>query len=409
MPRRVVIAGAGHAGGTAAALLRQLGHDGPITLIGQESTPPYQRPPLSKAYLEGAADIGGLQLKPEAFYAERGIELRLGEVVDDVDPDAQVVSLKGGADLAYDVLILATGSTNRPLDIAGARPGELLELRSIADADRLRAALAPGRRLLIIGGGYVGLETAASATRLGAEVAILELAPRVLARAASEEMSAALQRIHRERGVDILTGAQVTRLERSSSGQISAARLSDGRSLPCDRVLVGVGAAPCCDLARAARLDCEGGVLVDEDARTSDPNIYALGDMTVRPLPHYAGRKRRLESVPNAMEQARQAAAAILGLPRPLPEVPWFWSDQYELKLQMAGLPIDADEKVVRGSPAEGRFAVFYLKGDCVRAVEALNCPAEFMAGRRLIQAGLNVDRVRLADMGVSMKQMAAS
>jgi 3-phenylpropionate/trans-cinnamate dioxygenase ferredoxin reductase subunit len=404
---RIVIVGAGHAGGTAAALLRQWGHKGPITLVGEEPTAPYQRPPLSKAYLKDEAGVEDLKLKPDDFYAEQGVTLRLGARAEEIDRQSRLVRLKGGGELAYDQLILATGSVNRKLAFPSARPHDLHELRNIADAERLKAALGPGRRLVIIGGGYIGLEAAASARALGAQATVIELAPRVLARVACEELSAFFEAYHRARGVEILTGAEVSDLVHGQGGRLEGVRLTDGRDIACDAVLVGVGAAPASELAMACGLECQGGIVVDETALTSDPFIYAIGDVTVRPMPLYGGRRHRLESVPGALEQARQAAAAILGRPAPAPEAPWFWSDQYDVKLQIAGLPFDADARVIRGSVESGKFALFHLKGERLLAVEAVNSPAEFMAGRQLIAQGRAVDRAKLADPGVSMKAVA--
>ena len=405
---RIVIVGAGHAGGTAAALLRQQGHVGPITLIGEELVAPYQRPPLSKAYLKGETDVETLKLKPDEFYAEHDITLRLGTRAESIDRGVQTVTLKGGGDVPYDVLILATGSANRKLVIPGAAPHELHELRSLADAEQLKAVLEPGKRAVIIGGGYIGLEAAASARALGAEATIIELAPRVLARVACEELSSFFEAYHRARGVQILTGAQVEAVEHGPDGHVSGVRLADGRALACDVVLVGIGAMACAELALEAGLECSNGVVVDETARTSDPAIFAIGDATWRPMPLYGGRGHRLESVPNALEQAKQAVAAIVGRPAPQPEVPWFWSDQYDLKLQIAGVPFDSDGLVVRGDRAAAKFAIFHLKGDRLLAVEAVNAPAEFMGGRLLIGNGKAVDLAKLADVSVSMKEVAA-
>jgi 3-phenylpropionate/trans-cinnamate dioxygenase ferredoxin reductase subunit len=405
---RIVIVGAGHAGGTAAALLRQLGHDGPIVLIGEEPLVPYQRPPLSKAFLKGEADAESLKLRPDDFYAQHDITLRLSTRVQAIVRTGKRVVLEGGEEVPYDALILATGSVNRRLDLPGARPDELMELRSHADAVQLKAALGPGTRVVIIGGGYIGLEAAASARALGAEAAIVELAPRVLARVACEELSGFFEGYHRARGVEILTGAQVAAVEHGPGGRLGGVRLADGRAMACDAILIGVGARACSELAEEARLDCRNGVVVDEAARTSDPAIWAVGDVTFRPMPLYGGVSHRLESVPNALEQAKQAAASILGRPAPPAEVPWFWSDQYDLKLQIAGVPFEADDRLVRGDPGAAKFAIFHLKGELIQAVEAVNAPAEFMAGRLLIGQKKPVDRLRLADPAVSMKEVAA-
>jgi 3-phenylpropionate/trans-cinnamate dioxygenase ferredoxin reductase subunit len=405
-PGRIVIVGAGHAGGTAAALLRQNGHDGQVVLIGEEPVVPYQRPPLSKAYLKGETDAESLKLRPDGFYADQRITLRLGCRAEAIDRAEKSVSLKGGGEVPYDVLILATGSANRRLQIAGAGPHDLHELRTIADADAFKAALGPGKRLLIIGGGYIGLEAAASARALGADATVVELAPRVLARVACEPLSGFFRDYHRARGVEILTGAQVVEIRKGAGGHVESAVLADGREIACDIVLAGVGAMARSELASQAGLACEAGVVVDEQCRTSDPSIYAIGDMTWRPMPLYGGRRHRLESVPNALEQARQAVFAILGKPAPAPEVPWFWSDQYDLKLQIAGVPFESEDIVVRGDMGAARFALFHMKGDRIQAVEAVNAPPEFMAGRLLIGQGRAVDRKKLADPAVSMKEV---
>ncbi len=399
---KVLIIGAGHAGGSAAALLRQYGFEGEIVLAGEEPAAPYQRPPLSKAWLKGEAGLEDLLLRPESFYAEQAIDLRTGVTATRIDAAGKTVAFADGTVEPYDVLILATGSTARKLAVPGADRPDLLELRTLHDAERLKAALGPGRRLAVVGGGYVGLEAAASARALGAEAVVIERMDRVLARVASATLSDFFTRKHRAEGVEIVTGAEVTAFEDDG------VRLGDGRLIAADAVLVGVGALACDALARTAGLACDNGVAVDENARTSDPSIYAVGDVTHRPVPVHGGRMHRLESVPNALEQAKQAAAAIVGRPAPPPEVPWFWSDQYEVKLQIAGLPFDADRQVVRGDPdGDGGFAVFHLKGDVVVCVEAVNAPAEFMGGRQLIARATPVDAARLADPAVSMKAVA--
>jgi len=402
---KILIIGAGHAGGTAAALLRQYGHEGPVILAGEEAAPPYQRPPLSKAWLKGEADLEDLLLRPESFYAEHQIELRLGAIATAINAAEKTVDFADGTVETYDALILATGSTARKLPLPGADRPDLLELRTLADAEKLKAALAPGRRLAIVGGGYVGLEAAASARALGAEAVVIERMDRVLARVASKTLSTFFTAYHRARGVEILTGAEVSGFEDAG------VRLGDGRLIEADAILVGVGALACDALAGTAGLTCANGVVVDETARTSDPAIWAIGDVAFRPLPALGDLHHRLESVPNALEQAKQAAAAITGRNPPTPEIPWFWSDQYDLKLQIAGLPDGADRQVVRGLPdidaEQPGFAVFHLKGDRIVCVEAINAPAEFMGGRQLIARGAPVDAVLLADTAVSMKAVA--
>lgn len=408
MDARVVIVGAGHAGGSAAALLRQYGHRGPVVLIGEEAAVPYQRPPLSKAYLKGEVDLESLKLRADAFYPEHDIALKPGAAVERIDREARRVVLRDGAAEPYDVLILATGSTARTLKVPGGELAGLHHLRSLPDAEGLKAVLRDGKRLAIVGGGYIGLEVAASARSLGAEAVVIEREARVLARVASHELSDFFTGYHRGRGVEFRLGREVAALESDGSGSVNGVRLDDGETLACNAVLVGVGGLACDDLARSAGLHCDAGVVVDAAARTSDPHIFAIGDMTRRPMPLYGGRMFRLESVPNALEQAKQAACAIVGRPPPAPEVPWFWSDQYELKLQIAGVPFDAAAKVLRGAPETHSFAVFHLKDDVVVAVEAVNAPAEFMGGKQLILSGRPVSPERLADRGVSMKQVAA-
>ncbi|KQS53696.1 ferredoxin reductase [Brevundimonas sp. Leaf363] len=398
---KVLIIGAGHAGGSAAAFLRQYGFEGQIVLAGTEAAPPYQRPLLSKAWLKGEAGLEDLLLRPESFYVEQTIELRTGVTATAIDAAAKTVTFDGGAVEPYDILILATGSTLRKLPVAGGDHPDILELRTLKDAERLKAALGPGRRLAVVGGGYVGLEAAASARALGAEAVVIERMDRVLARVASETLSEFFTTEHRARGVEILTGAAVMGVAPDGVS------LSDGRVIAADAVLVGIGADACDALAATAGLTCEGGVVVDESARTSDPSIYAIGDMTRRPVPAL-DLTWRLESVPNALEQAKQVAAAIVGRAPPPAEVPWFWSDQYDLKLQIAGLPTGADRQVVRGDPAARSFGVFHLNGDRIVCVEAVNAPPEFMGGKQLIGRRTPVDGERLADPAVSMKAVAA-
>lgn len=407
----VVILGAGHAGGTAAALLRQYGFEGPITLVGEEPVPPYQRPPLSKAWLKGEADADSLALKPLEFYGEHGIAFIPSTRAVGLHRQTRTVTLSDGAVLHYDVLILATGARAIALPIPGAELEGVMFLRSAADAERLKATIGPGKRLAVVGGGYIGLEVAASGRALGAEVVVLERESRLLARVACEPLSTFFKTRHEAHGVTFELGASVTGFVGSESGgangHVTGVSLADGRTIACDAAVVGVGARPNEELAKDAGLDCARGVVVNLEARTSDPAIFAIGDVAHRPMPIY-DRMFRMESVPNALEQARQAASAITGRTPPAGEVPWQWSDQYDIKLQIAGYPFDADEILVRGDPTTGQFAVFHLKGDLVQAVEAINSPPEFMMGKQLIGARRPVAKARLADPAVSMKEVAA-
>ena len=402
----VVILGAGHAGGTLAALLRQYGHAGPVTLVGEEPIPPYQRPPLSKAWLKGEADADSLALKPLEFYAEHDIDFRPNVRAEALERSHKRVRLSDGSSLSYDLLVIATGARAIALPIPGADLGGVMFLRTAADAEQLKAAVGPGKTLAVVGGGYIGLEVAASGRALGAEVVVLERESRLLARVACEELSTFFKAYHEQHGVRFELGASVTGFEGQGS-RVAGVTLADGRTIACDAVVVGVGAQPNDEIARDAGLDCARGVVVDLEARTSDPNIFAIGDVAHRPMPIYE-RMFRMESVRNALEQAKQAAAAITGRPAPAGEVPWQWSDQYDLKLQIAGYAFDVDEILVRGDPKSGKFAVFHLKGDQVQSVEAINSPPEFMMGRMLIGNRKPVDKARLADPAVSMKEVAA-
>jgi 3-phenylpropionate/trans-cinnamate dioxygenase ferredoxin reductase component len=405
--RHIVIAGAGHAGGSAAAVLRQLGWTGAITLIGEEPLPPYERPPLSKAWLKGEATAESLALRPEKFYRDATIALRLGTRVTGIDRQAHTVLLSDGATVAYNYLILALGARARRLPLPGAELNGVLELRSAADADRLKLALCPGAKLAVVGGGYIGLEAAASARSLGAEVAVIERESRVLARVACPILSEFFETFHRGQGVAIEVDAHVAALE-EADGRINGVRLGDGRLIPCDVALIGVGAVANDELAREAGLTCRNGIVVDLAARTDDMAIFAIGDCTSRPLPLY-DRTGRLESVPNALEQAKQAAATICGKPPPTPEVPWFWSDQYDLRLQIAGMPFDTTEIAVRGDVNAAKFALFHLTADgTVQAVEAVNAAPEFMGGRRIIARRKRLSRSRIEDMSVSMQALAS-
>jgi 3-phenylpropionate/trans-cinnamate dioxygenase ferredoxin reductase subunit len=402
----VVILGAGHAGGTAAALLRQYGHEGPITLVGEEPLPPYQRPPLSKAWLKGEADADSLALKPLEFYGEHGIDFRPSTRGEAIDRAAKTVALSDGSSVGYDILILATGARAIALPIPGADLAGVMFLRTAADAELLKATIGPGKTLAVVGGGYIGLEVAASGRALGAEVVVLEREARLLARVACAVLSTFFKAYHEQQGVTFELAALVTGFE-GKDGRVTGVTLADGRTIACDAAVVGVGARPNDEIAEACGLQTARGVVVDADARTSDPAIFAIGDVAHRPMPIY-GRMFRMESVPNALEQAKQAASAITGRPAPPPECPWQWSDQYDLKLQIAGYAFDADQILVRGDPASAKFAVFHLKGDLVQSVESINSPPEFMMGKQLILGRKPIIKARLADPSVSMKEVAA-
>jgi len=398
---RIVIVGAGQAGAQVAFSLRQWGHEGGITLVGDEPFPPYERPPLSKDLLKGVLEEDRLFFRTASWYAENSIDLRTGAEAVAIDRERGVVRLTDGGEIAYDTLVLATGSRPRPLKVRGADLPGVFELRTIADTRALRGAMRPGAKMLVVGAGYIGLEVAAVARTLGLEVTVLEAMERVLARVTGKVVSDFFEAEHRSHGVDLRCGARLDAFE--GDGALRVARLADGAGIAADVAVVGVGILPRAELAEASGIACEDGIVVDRDARTSDPRVFAVGDCARRPLVHY-GRSGRLESVHNAIEQGKITAAAILGRPRPAEDVPWFWSDQYDLKLQIAGLSQGHDRIVVRGSPAERKFAAFYLLGGVLLAVDAVNCPMEFMASKLLIAGAARPDPDQLGDPGVSMK-----
>lgn len=392
--QHVVIVGAGQAGGVAAAALRDQGFGGAITLLGAEPRVPYQRPPLSKHYLAGQMNEPQLYLKPAAFYQERGIELRLATRVDAIDRGTRTVALSDGSTLSYTRLLLATGCRPRLPGLPGERLEGVHCLRTIADVDAIRADLAPGKRLVVIGGGYIGLEVAAIALQAGLSVVVLEMAERILGRVAGTRIAEFFTQQHRERGVDIRCAAQVQAIEGGKRAE--TVRTASG-ALPADIVVIGVGVIPNTELAAAAGLACDNGIVVDAHCRTEDPNIFAAGDCTNHPNALF-GRRLRLESVQNAVDQARAAAANLRGEARVYAELPWFWSNQYDLRLQIAGLLQDHDREVLRGDPAARSFSVFYLQGTRLLAVETVNNPKEHLACRKLIGRELAAAVDRLAD-----------
>ncbi|NKQ54044.1 FAD-dependent oxidoreductase [Amycolatopsis sp. K13G38] len=397
MNDRVLIVGAGHAGATLAGLLRQAGHAGPLHVFGDEPDLPYHRPPLSKKFADGEP---AQWLRPAEFYREQDIGVHVGEHVVAIDRSRRTLCTASGGSHPYDHLVLATGARPRRLTVPGADLDGVVSLRTLADARVLRACLARRGPLAIIGGGYIGLEVAAVARANGVDVTVLEREDRVLARVASPRLSQILAAHHREQGTSIRTGAAVSHVD-GHGGRVRAVVLADGSEIPCEAVLVGVGAVPRDELAIAAGLHCDQGIVVDARARTSDPRVLAIGDVTRRPL---GERHVRLESIPSATEQAKQATATILGCAPVTAEVPWFWSDQFGLKLKIAGLVPPRPDTVLRGDPATGRFALFHHDGGTVTAVESANCPAEFMAGKKFIASAARIDPARLADDQVPLR-----
>lgn len=399
---RVLVIGAGHAGGTFVALLRQAGYAGEVLLLGAERHLPYQRPPLSKRFL---TEAGGQWLRDEPFYAENSVTVALDESATAIDSATRTVETSTGRRLGYDALVIATGARPRTLDVPGHDLPGVQTLRTLDDAARLRDGVAAGGDVVVVGGGYVGLEVAAVARSGGVPVTVLEREDRVLARVASPALSGILADHHRGQGCDVRTSADVVAFEGADNG-VRRILLSDGRAVDASTVVVGVGATPCDGLASEAGLHCRGGIVVDASSHTSDDAIWAVGDVTVRP-PHGGGEPMRFESIPSATEQARQAAASIMGNPPPELEVPWFWSDQFDLKLKIAGVVRPPYETVVRGDPASGSFALFHHHGERLVAVEAANANRDFMAGRRLLAASSPVDPDRLADPSVPLRELA--
>lgn len=403
-----IIIGAGHAGGELAIALRNEGWEGRILLLGEETHLPYHRPPLSKAYLAGSVEKSSLAIRPLAAYERANVEFMPGVRVVRIDRTNQRLELADGAQLSYDRLAIATGGRPRPLSVPNAAVAERCAnfhyLRTLDDVEQIRAQLAPGKHLAIVGGGYIGLEVAASAIAQGLQVTVLEALPRVLQRVTAAELSAYYERKHREAGVDIRTGVQVADLE-VTGDTVTAVLCADGSRLAADLVVVGIGLLANTELAAEAGLQVDNGILVDEHAQTSDPHIYAAGDCTNHPNA-LLGRRLRLESVPNALEQSRVAAANMAGKAKTYASVPWFWSDQYELKLKMVGLSEGFERLVLRGDPATDSFSAFYLKGDKVLAADTVNRPQDFIAAKRLVAEGIAVTDAQLADDSRPLKEL---
>jgi 3-phenylpropionate/trans-cinnamate dioxygenase ferredoxin reductase subunit len=402
MSERIVIIGAGQAAAQAVATLRAEGFDGPLAVVGDEAFPPYQRPPLSKTYLMGTFERERLFLKPDAFYTEAKCELILGVAAKAIDRAKKEVALADGRALPYDKLLIATGSRVRPMRVPGVDLANIFYLRSIADVDAMRPHFTAGKKLAVVGAGYIGLEVAAVAKKTGMDVTVFEAMDRVMARAVSRPISAFYDDVHRKAGVVFHLNTGVEAFE--GDGAVRAVR-AGGQSHACDVALVGIGIMPNCELAIDAGLKCGDGIWVDKHCLTSDPAIFAAGDCTR----HHGrdGNHIRLECVQNAIDQAKHAALAMAGKPVPYGEVPWFWSDQYDLKLQIAGLAHPQDRIVLRGDPASRKFAVFHLRDGKLAAVEAVNAAPEYIVGRKLIHDGNPITAERLADTTIPMKNIA--
>lgn len=408
MDGTVVIVGAGQGGYQMAASLREEKFAGRIVLVGEEPGLPYGRPPLSKAYLTGKADEATLRLRSEAFFAEHAIELRPGARAGSLDREGRAVVLEGGARLAYDHLVLALGARNRVLPIPGHELDGVFQLRTLADASAVKARLAGLRHVAVVGAGFIGLEFAAVARSLGIEVTVLEATARPMARALSLPMSDFFREAHERAGIAFAFGAVAMRIT-GEGGRATGIETADGRHVPADLVLVGIGVVPNVELAASADLPVENGIRVDAGLLTEDPAISAIGDCAAYPSAFAGGAMIRLESVQNAVDQARCVAARLVGRPEPYRAVPWFWSDQGPLKLQIAGLPVAHADAVPRGDPAAGAFSVFCYDGDALVCVESVNRPADHMIARRLISKGLGITRAEAADPGLDLKARATA
>ena len=396
----MVIIGAGHAAGQAAASLRQEKYTGPITIIGDEAHLPYQRPPLSKAYLSGSQEVERVYLRAEKFYQEKEIDLQLSTRATAIDPDAKAVELADGSTIDYDKLLISTGSRPRLLNIPGSDLGGIHYLRTIDDVDGIRADMHEGANLVIVGGGYIGLEVAAVGVEQGLNVHVLEMEDRILQRVTTPTMSKYYDQLHKGRGVQIHTNTGVT----GFSGDAKVQKVMCGDTeFAADMVIVGIGIVPNIELAEAAGIICDNGIVVDDHCQTSNPDIYAAGDCTNHPNA-LLDRRLRLESVPNAMDQARTSASNMLGGDKSYAAIPWFWSDQYELKLQMVGFSADGNREVLRGDMASNQFAVFYLKDNTVVAADTVNSPKEFMLCKQLV--GKEADSAVLADSTSDLKSL---
>lgn len=407
LPQHVTIIGGGQAASQLVASLRGEGFAGGIRLIGDEPHLPYQRPPLSKKFLSGEAGNDAVTLRPRETYDKEKAELILGVRVDAVDRAGRKLLLADGRSLDFDALVLATGARARPLPVPGAGLAGVHLLRGIDDSLALQAAIKPEKRLVVIGGGYVGLEAAATAAKLGAHVTVIEAMPRLMARVASPELADYMQAVHLDNGVKMLLSTAVTALRGSGRTGVDGVMIKDGAPVPADIVLVGIGSIANTELAEAAGLAVSNGITVDEYMRTSDAAILAIGDCANHPS-RYTGGRLRLESVQGAVDQAVTAARTLLGKLEPYAAVPWFWSDQYDERLQMAGVPGADDEKVVRRYDDPRQFAVWRLCDGKLTGVEAANSSRDYMAGRRLIESGAPVSAARLADPTVGAKQLLA-
>jgi 3-phenylpropionate/trans-cinnamate dioxygenase ferredoxin reductase subunit len=402
MPNHIVIVGGGQAGFQVASALRGKKFDGPITILAEEPVLPYQRPPLSKEYLKGEVAEHQVLLRPQEFYATRNIEVRLNARATAIDRAKGRVALANDETLGYDCLVLATGARVRPLPVPGTELAGVVYLRTLADSAALKPLLAAARNVVVIGGGFIGLECASVSATLGRRTVVLEAADRLMGRVVSPVLSAYYHDLHRSRDVDVRLGAAVTELH-GVDGHVTKVRSADGSDLPADLVIIGIGIVPNDDLAAAAGLPCDRGIVVDAMLRTVDPNIYAIGDCAAFPHP-MAQVLVRLESVQNAVDQGKTVADAILGEAKPYTAVPWFWSDQYDAHLQIAGLCHPYDATVTIGDLAAGSFSLLYFRSEALVGIDSVNRPADHVAARKLFAAGKVVTLTQARAPGFDLK-----
>ncbi len=404
----VVIVGAGHGGAQVALALRTNGFEGSILMIGRESEPPYERPPLSKEYLARDKDFDRLYIRPPQFWVDKNVTLKLGTEVTSVDAAAHQVTLGDGSSVTYGKLIWAAGGDPRKLTCAGADLGGVHAVRTREDVDRLMGELDAGaKNVVVIGGGYIGLEAAAVLTKLGCSVTLLEALPRILARVAGPDISAFYEADHRAHGVDLRTNVAVDSLV-GDGGKVSGVKLADGNVIPAEIVIVGIGIIPSVAPLLAAGAEGANGVNVDDHCRTSLPDVYAIGDCAAFACAYAEGAVMRVESVQNANDMGTSVAKAICGDPQPYHAFPWFWSNQYDLKLQTAGLSVGYDHTVLRGDPATRAFSVLYLKEGRLIALDCVNVIKDYVQGRKLVEAGAVIDPAKLADTSVPLKELMA-
>jgi 3-phenylpropionate/trans-cinnamate dioxygenase ferredoxin reductase subunit len=407
MSPAVVIVGGGQAGYQTAASLRTEGYDGPVFLIGEEAVAPYQRPPLSKAFVLGKQNHSQILLRPETYYPDHQIELLAGEKAIAIDRTARKVHLESGGALGYDTLVVALGARNRSLPVAGATLDGVCYLRTLTDAIEVKQRLEQAQQVVVVGGGFIGLEIAASARTLGKPVTVVEALPRLMARVVAPVVSEFFLAAHRAKGVEILLNAKVQEIEGDTHGadrgKVEGILLDDGRRLPADLVVIGIGIVPNTGLALDAGLPIADGIATSEFLRTPDERVFAIGDCAEHPS-IFASSQVRLESVQNAVDQGVCVARTITGHTAPYSATPWFWSDQFDIRLQMAGLPAGHDQTVVRGVPESGKFSVFYFRGGKLRAVDSVNRPADHQASRKLIGSRTALTPSQAADESVNLK-----